>query len=79
MAIIDPIVMLVISVVTTCVAMFFILRSWWKTRLLPTALYSIAIACFTGLTIGLILDVVWEPYSAWMVFEGEMHPFWASQ
>ena len=78
MAILDPVLMLVVSGIITSIAMVLIIRSWWKTRLMPTALYSISIACFAGMTIELFLDEVWPPFRDWIFIQVDDVIIWGS-
>ncbi|TFG07336.1 hypothetical protein EU538_08935 [Candidatus Thorarchaeota archaeon] len=59
------------------IAMIAILRSWWKTRRLPTLLYTLAIACFSGMAIDLLLDQVYMPFTNWDIYIGEQR-LWMS-
>jgi len=78
MAILDPVIMLVVSGIITSIAMVLIISSWWRTRLLPTALYSISIACFAGMIIELFLDEVWPPFRDWIFIQVDDFIIWGS-
>ncbi|MBD3408138.1 MAG: hypothetical protein GF411_18600 [Candidatus Lokiarchaeota archaeon] len=77
MASIEFVVMLFASTVSSTLAMVVIIRSWWKHRLLPTLLYSIAIACFTGMMVDLLLDFTYEPFTRWAI-DINSHRIWVS-
>lgn len=69
--------MLLSSVVISGITMVVIVRAWWKTRLFPTALYSLAIACFSGMALDLLLDQTYMPFRDWeLVVNG--HILWMS-
>jgi len=58
---------LLISMVITIVALLVVIRSWWKQRLLPTLLYSLAIGSFSGMALDLLLDQTYLPFRDWGV------------
>jgi hypothetical protein len=72
------ILLLYASAIITGIALIVILRSWWKSRLLPTILYLIAIACFAGMALDLLLDQVWEPFTDWGIVVDEGVTLWWS-
>ncbi len=59
--------MLLVSAVITGIAMIVIVRSWWKTKLLPTLLYTLAIACFSAMALDLLLDQTYAPFRSWSI------------
>ncbi|TXT55315.1 MAG: membrane protein of unknown function [Candidatus Thorarchaeota archaeon] len=77
MASTEFVLMLFASTVVSTLAMIMIVRSWWRNRLLPTLLYSIAIACFTGMMVDLLLDFTYEPFTRWAL-EFDSHRIWVS-
>ncbi len=71
------IIPLFISTAITAFAMATILRSWWKRRLTPTLLYSIAVILFSGMALDLLLDQVYIPFRSWFI-EINGHVLWWS-
>ncbi len=68
---------LLISMIITVVALVVVIRSWWRRRLLPTLLYSLAIASFSGMALDLLLDQTYLPFRDWgVVING--HQLWFS-
>ncbi|NWF95854.1 MAG: hypothetical protein HXY34_06895 [Candidatus Thorarchaeota archaeon] len=70
--------LLAVSSFWSLVTMVVIARSWWKTRLLPTLLYSIAIACFSGMALDLLLDQFWIPFRDWELYIGVKRLWWSN-
>ncbi|MFW9918733.1 MAG: hypothetical protein ACFFED_03985 [Candidatus Thorarchaeota archaeon] len=68
---------LLISMIITVLALIVVIRSWWKRRLLPTLLYSLAIACFSGMAIDLLLDQTYLPFRDWGILVND-HQLWMS-
>ncbi|MDF1540421.1 MAG: hypothetical protein P1Q69_16115 [Candidatus Thorarchaeota archaeon] len=56
-----------IAAVITGITLLVIVRSWWKSRMLPTLLYTLAIACFSGMAIDLLLDQAYLPFRDWYI------------
>jgi hypothetical protein len=56
---------LAISMIITCIALAAVIRSWWKSRLYPTLLYTLAIGSFSGMVIDLLLDQTYLPFRDW--------------
>ncbi|MHA2424430.1 MAG: hypothetical protein ACXAEF_06560 [Candidatus Thorarchaeota archaeon] len=66
-----------VAAVITGVTLIVILRAWWKSRMLPTLLYSLAIACFSGMALDLLLDQTYLPFRDWsIVINGQI--LWVS-
>ncbi len=57
--------MLAVTTVISLVAMAVIVRSWLRSRLLPTLLYTLTISCFSAMAIDLLLDQTWMPFRHW--------------
>lgn len=68
---------LLISMVITIIALVVVIRSWWKRRLLPTLLYTLAIACFSAMALDLLLDQTYLPFREWGI-QVNGHQLWMS-
>ncbi len=58
---------LVISMIITVIALGVVISSYYKRRMLPTLLYTIAIGCFSGMALDLLLDQTYLPFRDWDV------------
>ncbi|MFW9851189.1 MAG: hypothetical protein ACFFF4_18835, partial [Candidatus Thorarchaeota archaeon] len=56
-----------VAAVITGVTLVVIVRAWWKSRMLPTLLYTLAIACFSGMALDLLLDQTFLPFRDWFI------------
>ncbi len=68
---------LLASAAISGIAMIVIVRSWWRTRRLPTLLYTLAIASFSAMAIDLLLDQIYMPFRNWEVYIGDQR-LWMS-
>ncbi|MEM2143175.1 MAG: hypothetical protein QXS20_09900 [Candidatus Thorarchaeota archaeon] len=56
---------LAVPLIFSLMALTVIVRSWYRSRLLPALLYSIAVTCFFAMAVDLILDQTFMPFRDW--------------